>query len=266
MQLGVGRAAAGAVCAVGLEVRELQQQLRHMARAFAGDGRRQAGKLRQCKVVKATRRDIARRQLRHQTLRTARHGLAVSLIGSRHHLAFQRSQPGAQCVVVGGLANHHRTAAGKRTPRGCPCKSIGHRHVSSVQRVLCSQQLGQRVGLQPGHLPQQQIERSARGRLGCFGERPEHCRDLPAMRQALNDRGPLQPQRQGLADHGHSQRCRAPGRLNTLACNAGGLRAGHLLQLRGVQRGHRADGMPLLGQLPQQQHALDVGGRIQPLP
>jgi hypothetical protein len=56
MQLGVGRAALFALGAVGLEVRQLHQQLGHVARALAGDGRRHAREFDQGSIVPAARR------------------------------------------------------------------------------------------------------------------------------------------------------------------------------------------------------------------
>ena len=55
VQLGVGGTAVFAVGAVGLEVRQLQQQFGHVARALAGDRRREAREVGQGRIVPSAR-------------------------------------------------------------------------------------------------------------------------------------------------------------------------------------------------------------------
>jgi hypothetical protein len=77
-------------------------------------------------VVKATRRDSARCQVRC----ISRHGLPVRLFGARHQRVLQRCHPRAQRIVAGRRADHHGTGGGKRTRRCCACEAIGHRRLA----------------------------------------------------------------------------------------------------------------------------------------
>ncbi|MFN9938332.1 MAG: hypothetical protein ACK56I_02550, partial [bacterium] len=62
MQVRVCCVSDDAAGAVGLETRQLHQQLCHVARAFAGEGWRQARDRRQDGVVVAARRHLVRRR------------------------------------------------------------------------------------------------------------------------------------------------------------------------------------------------------------
>ena len=149
MQLGVGRIAVPAFGAVGLEVRQLHQQLGDMPRALAGDRRGQAGEVGQRGVVPAARRQrwaglrrIARRQ----------RGRARSRL--QHAL-----QPLAEHGVVLRLAQQGRAGGGQRGAGRLGGKAVQHRLRQRGQRRRRSLQRGQPAFVQARFVHHQRVDR-----------------------------------------------------------------------------------------------------------
>ena len=198
VQLGVGRVAVLALGAVGLEVRQLHQQFGHMARALAGDRRRQAREVDQGGIVPAARRHGARARAALSGLRGLRHRAAMrqAVQPLRQHrvglrLAQQRRARRGQCLAH-RCRPHSRTARLSARPPG-PGRPLDRRQPARVQLRLVDSTASRSRALQGGgglcgvvERPQQHHAAGPAGAAtrvaadGC----PAQCRSPPAARHA----------------------------------------------------------------------------------